>query len=189
MTDAGKLGKGAFGVVHRGWLRRSDGGGGGREGALLVAVKTLDEKEGVARREAETAFYWEALNLALADHPFVVELLGVCVDGVFRAMVLEFCDGGALNRPLKALTFDVWRWGVQLAEALRYLHASGQVHRDIKGANILLKGGVAKLADLGVADANKEFVGEKLAGKSGCGLRDVRWEAPEEAARRVCACA
>jgi serine/threonine protein kinase len=182
-----KVGEGAFGVVRRGVLKR-----GGA--SVPVAVKQLnmafvrrraDLSEEQVVEQAARAFYWEALNLALVDHPCVVELLGVCVDEEqsFRAIVLEFCEGGTLGRALNAPSADVWRWAVHLAEALRYLHASGQVHRDIKGENILLSGRVAKFADLGVADADAEFVGEKLGDVRGFGVKDFRWAAPEELAQ------
>jgi serine/threonine protein kinase len=160
-----QLGNGAFGVVFRGRFLRT---------GADVAVKVLDvahvgQTLGFTPDETVRAFYWEAINLALCDHPGIVELLGVCVDEAtsFRAIVLEFCGGGDLKRALRAPPADVWRWAVQLAEALRYLHASGQVHRDIKGENVLLSDGrcVAKFGDLGVADADEEFVGDKLAGR------------------------
>ncbi len=116
-----------------------------------------------------------------------MELLGVCVDAHsgFRAIVLEFCGGGDLKRALRAPPGDVWRWAVQLAEALRYLHASGQVHRDIKGENMLLSGDggrLAKFGDLGVADADEEFVGDKLGAVRGFSQKDWRWAGPEELA-------
>ncbi len=176
-----QLGHGAFGVVHRGRLLRT---------GVDVAVKVLDVAHvvnsipGFTHQDTVRAFYWEAINLALCDHPGIVELLGVCVDPAtnFRAIVLEFCGGGDLKCALRAPPADVWRWAVQLAEALHYLHASGQVHRDIKGENVLLSGDrrVAKFADLGVADADEEFVGDKLGAVRGFSQKDVRWAAPEE---------
>ncbi len=179
-----QLGHGAFGVVYRGRLLRGTGAD--------VAVKVLDVAHvgrtlGFTSHETVRAFYWEAINLALCDHPGIVELLGVCVDANpaanFRAIVLEFCGGGDLKCALRAPPGDVWHWAVQLAEALRYLHASGQVHRDIKGENVLLSGDdrcVAKFGDLGVADADEEFVGDKLGAVRGFSQKDVRWAAPEE---------
>jgi len=40
--------------------------------------------------------------------------------------------------------------GIELCEALRYLHSKQLIHRDIKPANIIFVNGLAKLADVGL---------------------------------------
>ena len=53
----------------------------------------------------------------------------------------------------------------QVLEGLAYLHQEGVIHRDIKGANILItKDSTVKLADFGVASALTEVEADSVAG-------------------------
>lgn len=67
---------------------------------------------------------------------------------------MEFVNGCSLNQVLKKFgpipfpTLRQWVW--QMVLGVQYLHSRGIVHRDIKGANILLSyDGVIKLVDFG----------------------------------------
>jgi serine/threonine protein kinase len=159
-----ELGSGGFGTVYLGYIR-------GR----AVAVKKL--------HGAHTAESWmtEVQILGAVDHSNIVRLIGYCrrTLGGRRALVYEYCKYGSLQRQLNLSSFT-WRQGLRVvaeaARALRYLHANGVLHRDIKADNILIGlGGATKLADVGVAAMGRAVVGRQGAtmvaachGTNGC---------------------
>ena len=173
------LAAGAFGKVFRGkWgdkdvaLKQID---------LNHAIKKLDGN--VSRAEVKEAMQWEVARLSTVSHPNLVQFYGLYQDGNegYTYMVMEFCEGGTVQ---KALQKDVawpqrWQWALQISEALAYLHQEGVLHRDLKAENILLdKQGRAKLADLGVAQVDA-LLQETEARVVATGFQDRRFIAPE----------
>ena len=77
-------------------------------------------------------------------------------------MLIEFCDGGALDSIIidlaKGLTEKQIAYVCRnMCEALIYLHKNGIIHRDLKAGNVLLTAdGDVKLADFGVSAKNKD---------------------------------
>ena len=71
-------------------------------------------------------------------------------------IILELLEGGSLQDLLKRYSIFpealVAQHAYQILLAIEYLHDQGILHRDIKGANVLLsKDGYCKLADFGLA--------------------------------------
>merc|ERR1739848_741794 len=162
-----QVGRGAFGVVYRGYWR-------GRQVAVKQLLWANSLTAGV--RAGEMPAPWrdfcnEAHIMSELSHPAIVRLYAVVAQP--PSMVLEFCAGGALSQFLDdrlvaevSLSFRR-RVALDLAEALHYLHSQTPpvLHRDVRSPNVILTHAtdatmndavareltVAKLGDFGLA--------------------------------------
>ncbi|MBX7101616.1 MAG: serine/threonine protein kinase, partial [Myxococcaceae bacterium] len=135
--------------------------------------KQLALKRAVAAVSAEPAFVErflaEARVAAGLDHPNVVQIFDVGVEGDVPFLAMELVEGPSLRQLLDRRGGQPLPLNVavaiarQLAEALDYAHVSapgalagtrGLTHRQLTPENVLLTpAGVAKLADFGLAGA------------------------------------
>eukprot|EP00386_Alphamonas_edax_P013634 GDKI01042079.1.p1 GENE.GDKI01042079.1~~GDKI01042079.1.p1 ORF type:complete len:250 (-),score=51.00 GDKI01042079.1:70-819(-) len=125
----------------------------------LMAVKEiqLETQSEYALRQLES-FRGEISVLKRMQHANIVRYLGLAQTDEHLRIVMEFVPGGSIASLLKK--FGALRESVaghytrQICAGLEYLHRHKVVHRDIKGANVLLRDdGVVKLADFGCAKA------------------------------------
>ncbi|KNC52939.1 STE/STE11/CDC15 protein kinase [Thecamonas trahens ATCC 50062] len=152
------LGSGAFGSVYQGLNIRT---------GIQVAVKVLNKPavgggrrtERDAERGKELAKLKKEVDLLRElNHVNIVSYFGTWEDDVALYIMLDYVEGGSLAAKIKEfgtlpeplVAFFI----AQVVEGLAFLHAVGVLHRDIKGANILLtKEGVVKLTDFGIASS------------------------------------
>ena len=167
------IGEGTFGKVYKGMNERT---------GELLAVKQLSLMDGssedVASLQKEISVMWHL------DHSNIVRYLGTARSDRFLFIVLEYVSGGSIANMLQQfgpfIEKLIRRFTLHILSGVDYLHGRGIVHRDIKGANVLVSNdGVAKLADFGCS--------KQLAGMCTASLEEsmkairgsVPWMAPE----------
>jgi eukaryotic-like serine/threonine-protein kinase len=124
------------------------------ERACSCVAKTLrPDRRGDER--ARAALEHEGRLLVELAHPHIVRGYELLTEPELVA-VMETLDGETVahlidRNPDGLPAGDVAFLGVHLASALRYLHARGLLHLDVKPANVIAEGGRAKLIDLSLA--------------------------------------
>eukprot|EP00062_Callorhinchus_milii_P024480 gi/632984433/ref/XP_007909136.1/ PREDICTED: LOW QUALITY PROTEIN: mitogen-activated protein kinase kinase kinase 10 [Callorhinchus milii] len=124
------IGVGGFGKVYRGSWR-------GEEVAVKAARQDPDEDIGVTAENVRK----EARLFGMLRHPNIISLKGVCLREPNLCLVMEFAQGGALNRALsgrKVPPHVLVNWAVQISRGMDYLHNEAIVpviHRDLKSSN------------------------------------------------------
>lgn len=166
VANKGRLGSGANGTVY---CAETDEG-------VLIAVKELKVRPSDQTLLQETVKEINAMSAV--RHPNVVGLLGTSICGDVLSVLMEYCPGNSLRHIIQEqpLNEEEARPLIrQVCYGLAHCHAKGLVHRDIKGANILLNEGCVKLADFGSALSVHEIVhaNDLMGGMT------PQWAAPE----------
>ncbi|XP_008793818.2 mitogen-activated protein kinase kinase kinase NPK1-like [Phoenix dactylifera] len=145
------IGCGAFGQVYMGMNLDS--------GELLAVKQVLIGKNNASREKAQAhirELEEEVKLLKKLSHRNIVRYLGTVREEETLNILLEFVPGGSISSLLgKFGSFPeavIRMYTKQLLQGLEYLHHNGIIHRDIKGANILVdNNGCIKLADFGAS--------------------------------------
>ncbi|MBK7659354.1 MAG: protein kinase [Betaproteobacteria bacterium] len=145
----GVLGKGASGMVYRGF----DPGIKRPVALKVIAKDSLDpgDLEYVLSR-----FRHEAEAVGRLTHPRIAAIYEYIETEDLACIVMELVNGKSLAHHLKEVTQygfkDTWEIIRQVLDGLAYSHGQGVVHRDLKPANILINDdGRIKITDFGVA--------------------------------------
>ncbi|KAI4385204.1 hypothetical protein MLD38_003257 [Melastoma candidum] len=142
------LGRGTFGNVYLGF---------NSEGGRMCAIKEVSvASDDQSFRECLKQLNQEINLLSKLCHPNIVQYYGSELSEETLSVYLEYVSGGSIHKLLQEygpFTEPVIRnYARQITSGLAYLHTRNVVHRDIKGANVLVDpNGEIKLADFGMA--------------------------------------
>jgi doublecortin-like kinase 1/2 len=168
-VDIGReIGHGGYGTVYLGSLK-TDG--------TPVAIKVMDRAKLVLEKKIQTVAR-EREILRRCDHPNILKLHQTFESGSHIYFVLDLMQSDLfellVSTPEKLLKErDVATIGLQLLQAVSYLHSISIIHRDIKPENILINdhgdGQIeVKLADFGLAKILEHWKGA-LVQNTPCG--------------------
>ncbi len=180
-----ELGRGGMGIVYRATDTKLN-----RD----VALKILPAAA-LASEEDRARFFREAQAAAQLHHPNIATVFEIDEaipqdadgnpmaesDGPRPFIAIEFLQGESLQEMIQKGPMkldEAVRICAQIAAALKAAHAKNIVHRDIKGANVMLTTeGVAKVLDFGLAKTNQSTQLTRM----GSTLGTIAYMSPEQA--------
>jgi len=167
------LGQGSFGQVYKGM---------NYDTGELLAVKQICLSDGT---EGEVSLLRKEIDVMKdLNHPNIVRYVGTSISSRYLFIVLEYVPGGSVAGTLSQFgAFSeplIKRFVTQIIAGVEYLHQKQIIHRDIKGANVLVTdAGVAKLADFGCSKQLGGMVTASLEESMRIIRGSVPWMAPE----------
>jgi serine/threonine protein kinase len=146
-----EIGRGAMAIVYKATETELN---------RTVALKVLPPSAPVSRSVAER-FKREARLAASLDHPNIIPVYRVGQAGSTHFIAMKYVDGRGLDEILESqgpLPIPVVLHVLRSAlAALSYAHRQGIVHRDVKGANIMVdRDGRVMVTDFGIARAMED---------------------------------
>jgi serine/threonine protein kinase len=138
------IGAGGMGEVYRAKDTRLD---------RVVAIKVLPDHQ-ASKPELRERFEREARAISSLNHPHICTLYDVGHQGGVDYLVMEYIEGETLAARLVKgpLPLDqLFKYAIEIADALGKAHRQGVTHRDLKPGNIMLTKSGAKLLDFGLA--------------------------------------
>lgn len=142
------LGRGTFGHVYIGFNSQS-----GEMCAMKEVTLFSDDAKSL---ESAKQLMQEVHLLSRLRHPNIVQYYGSETVDDKLYIYLEYVSGGSIHKLLQEYgqfgELAIRSYTQQILSGLAYLHAKNTLHRDIKGANILVDpNGRVKVADFGMA--------------------------------------
>ncbi len=172
--------RGGQGIVHRARQRSAD---------RLVAIKTL--LQGAFASDAQRhRFEREVRLVARLNHPSIVTVheSGRTALGS-HYIVMELIEGIPVDEYTATLREkgelrSIVRLFIAIADAVRYAHQRGVIHRDLKPGNILIDDtGMPHILDFGIARAfGDDSHAEPLATRTGEFVGTLAYASPEQIA-------
>ncbi|KAG7700613.1 hypothetical protein KL911_000193 [Ogataea haglerorum] len=178
-----KIGQGSFGTVYLGL--------NGLTGELMAVKQvSLPRSSEDTKQTMVNALKQELSLLRVMNHENIVRYLGSSADSDNIYIFLEYIPGGSVSSMLSTYgPFEeplVRNFITQVLIGLKYLHGEDIIHRDIKGANILIDiDGTVKISDFGISkkidinDTEQEDIGTTKQQKRASLQGSVYWMAPE----------
>jgi serine/threonine-protein kinase len=146
-----------------------------RTEAMKVLLESQSDDPALAQR-----FLREIQLQASLHHPNIASVYSAFSVGDDLFLVMELVEGESLERRLERGRIPLQEgidYSLQALAALRYAHAHGVTHRDVKPANLIATPeGVLKLTDFGLAKAGQ--AGRLSA--SGAPMGSVYYMSPEQ---------
>ncbi|CAA0820487.1 Mitogen-activated protein kinase kinase kinase YODA [Striga hermonthica] len=142
------LGRGTFGQVYLGFNSES--------GEMCAMKEVTLFSDDAKSKESAQQLGQEVALLSRLHHPNIVQYYGSDMVDDKLYIYLEYVSGGSIHKILQEYgqlgEAAIRSYTQQILSGLAYLHAKNTIHRDIKGANILVDpNGRVKVADFGMA--------------------------------------
>ncbi|KAL2481390.1 Protein kinase superfamily protein [Abeliophyllum distichum] len=147
-----------------------------------AAIKLISqpEEDGELAALLEKQFTSEVALLFRLRHPNIITFIAACKKPLVFCIITEYYPSGSLRKYLHqqepySLPLNlVLKLSLDIARGMKYLHAQGILHRDLKSENLLLNEDMCvKVADFGISCLESQCGSTK--GFTGT----YRWMAPE----------